>query len=617
MRALIGLVCAFFFLAGGVKAASIVNSKHDMSSGSTTTGPKADTETEICIFCHVPHKPNPNVPLWNHAQTAETFTFYSSNRVNTYLGLTAPTMSDLPGSRTKLCLSCHDGVTALGGVYNLDGSPGTIAVTGSLGAGADLDTTLADDHPVLYGMDAAVAADAELQLPPGGDPVKTFGSGNKVECTSCHNPHDNQYGYFLVKSNANAAICVTCHLKSGYTASVHAGSSVAYTPPGGSATTVGEWSCRCCHTAHGAAGTGEYLLAGAEEAVCYQCHGTTPLTGALNIQTPFGLAYKHPVATSGVHLNPETDATNLGIGNRHSECQDCHQPHQAQSGNRLDKSAPDNLIVGVLLGGWGVEPTYGAGAWVVPASYTERTFADTSNYEEPWLCLKCHSSYAYGGTPPVGYTDQSIEFNINNVCFHPVLAAGNNPYCTPTATNGNNITMVSPWNQTANDHDVMMCSDCHGYDGAPAQGPHGSGAQAILQASLVADESLGKNMWATPLCVRCHKASVYVTSSTPETVGSRFSEHGSGKSSHMLGPTDAGAGGYGGCLACHGNIQASVKGTLHGNNYTWAQVQNMNGSFPAINFLNNATNMNGWEQRATGGYCWNNGACKANHEQTY
>ncbi|MEK7382236.1 MAG: hypothetical protein AAB262_03010, partial [Elusimicrobiota bacterium] len=72
-------------------------------------------------------------------------------------------------------------------------------------------------------------------------------------------------------------------------------------------------------------------------------------------------------------------------------------------------------------------------------------------------CLKCHSSYAYGATPPTGITDQSIEFNPNNAARHPVLAPGANAYCTPTTTNGNVITMEAPWNQTANTHNTMMC----------------------------------------------------------------------------------------------------------------------------------------------------------------
>ncbi|MBI5208412.1 MAG: hypothetical protein HY927_00400 [Elusimicrobia bacterium] len=577
-------------LAAGrpASAASVINSKHDLSFDSATTGPKAVSEKDTCVFCHNSHKPAIVKPLWNRSNSAQTFTFYSSNYLNTYLGMAQPTMADLAGSKTKLCLSCHDGVTALGAVYNL--APNTIAMTGAMGAAAILGTDLRNDHPVLYGVKPGAGpptqpgTNPEIQLPPGGDAVKVYGANNLVECTSCHNPHDNQYGKFLVKSNANASLCTTCHVKTNYSTSVHATSNVAYTPSGGAATTIREWSCRNCHKTHGASSAQAYLLAAAEENTCYACHGNPALTGAKNIKSSFAKTYKHKTETvSGVHKDPETDASNLGLATRHSECWDCHNPHQTKTGAH---ASPGNLIGGVLLGAWGVEPSWGASAWTAATTYVRQVFANTTGYKEYQLCLKCHSYYAFGASPPAGITDQTIEFNPLNASRHPVFGVGSNSYCTPTTTNGNVVTMVAPWNQTANSHGLMTCTDCHGSDvTTDPKGPHGSAAQRILRASLVAVKT-GAN-FVTPLCVKCHKETTYGGSSA----GSRFQEHDRG--AHFLASTATGAGGYGGCLACHGNLTGGVSGTFHGENTQWAATTYTTAG-PALRFMNNSTNFVGW-----------------------
>ncbi len=474
----------FVLLASGLRspaaALSVVGSKHDLSAGSGTT--------QICVFCHTPHKPKANVPLWNHFVTTQTFTFYSSNYLNTYLGFAQPGMADLPGTRTELCLSCHDGMTALGNVYNLGGE--TISKPQTITGAANMGVNLADDHPVLYdvkpgaGPPGFPGTDPEIQLPLVGDAVKVYGATNRIECTSCHNAHNNQFGSFLVKSNANAAICTTCHLKSGYAASVHATSIVAYTPAGYPATTVGEWSCRNCHRSHGASAAQAYNLRGAEEATCFQCHGNPPLTGARNIQALFLKTYKHPTVTvSAKHKDPEADGTNFTyspINNRHAECQDCHDQHQSKTGTHIP---PGNLISNVLLGQWGVEPVYGAAAWVAPASYTRQVFANTTGYKEYQLCLKCHSSYAFGTTPPVNITDQTIEMNPNNRGAHPVLRS-------LSLQTGSVVTkalaatqMSAPWAAGIGTQ-TMYCTDCHGEDTAgEPQGPHGSNTQYMRQGT--------------------------------------------------------------------------------------------------------------------------------------
>jgi hypothetical protein len=122
---------------------------------------------------------------------------------------------------------------------------------------------------------------------------------------------------------------------------------------------------------------------------------------------------------------------------------DCHNPHRDVKFQRFDgisgsiTGAPDasathkhltdssvvhtNIASGVLRGSWGVEPIYtpGNASFQLPASdFTVRRGdpgtdsviydalqvhpADAKTYvtREYQICLKCHSSYGYGITPP-------------------------------------------------------------------------------------------------------------------------------------------------------------------------------------------------------------------------
>lgn len=526
-------------------ALSVLDSKHDLSADSATTGPRAVTEKDACVFCHSVHQPSRVESLWGRKDSAETFTFYSSNYLNNYLGMAAPTMTDLQGSRSKLCLYCHDGLTALGSVYNL---PSPIAVSGALSAPAVIGKDLSNDHPVLYdvkpggGPPTQPGTNPEIVLPAAEDKVKVYGPTNRVECTSCHDPHNNQFGKFLVKSNANAALCTTCHQKSGWQAGAHATSNKAYTPPGGAATTVGEHSCRSCHKVHGASSAQAYILNGAEEATCFACHGSPALTGAKNIKSSFAKAYKHPTETrTGVHKNPETDASNLGNASRHGECWDCHNPHQAKTGTH---AAGSNAVGQVLIGQWGVEPSYGATPFVAPSAYARQAFTNTTSFKEYQLCFKCHSSYAYGNTPPTGTTDQGIEFNPANPSYHNVGVAGASSKARtvpPKATS-----YVSPWAYNS----LMTCSDCHASDSdADPRGPHGAANSRILRGAWTSNT--GQSGYVTgQLCFKCHQANVYgAGASESNTDASAFSASSGSKNLHALHANKSYV-----CMDCHAKV---------------------------------------------------------------
>jgi predicted CXXCH cytochrome family protein len=78
---------------------------------------------------------------------------------------------------------------------------------------AYIGTSLADDHPVNFTYNNALyLADDGLNDPATGDIPGLLISG-KVQCSSCHDVHNNGNGKFLVMNNDSSALCTTCHHK--------------------------------------------------------------------------------------------------------------------------------------------------------------------------------------------------------------------------------------------------------------------------------------------------------------------------------------------------------------------------------------------------------------------
>lgn len=181
---------------------TIVGSAHDFSAQGWGT-------TEICEACHTPHNADLTVvesPLWNHAVTGETFQPYTgSGTLNATVGQ--------PDGISKLCLSCHDGVT------NMDafgGGAGTTPMTSGNVTGLDL----RNDHPISFTYDAALVG-----LDPGLHAVTTTSGlggtidsdmlfNTQLECSSCHDVHNGlALPNLLRKTNVASALCLTCHAK--------------------------------------------------------------------------------------------------------------------------------------------------------------------------------------------------------------------------------------------------------------------------------------------------------------------------------------------------------------------------------------------------------------------
>ena len=185
--------------------AAISGTPHDFSG-------KGWGSTELCVFCHTPHFSQTSItqaPLWSHSNTVvSAYTLYSSTSLSATLGQ--------PSGQSKICLSCHDGTVAVdsfavAGVMR-NGSV-TMSTTNRIGASS----SLATDHPVSFTYDSTLAGSslAGLATPnsttwvDAGHTVPLF--AGKLECGSCHEPHNASNGKFLRISNAGSALCIKCH----------------------------------------------------------------------------------------------------------------------------------------------------------------------------------------------------------------------------------------------------------------------------------------------------------------------------------------------------------------------------------------------------------------------
>lgn len=217
-------VCVLVALSTGSVLAlqgSIKDTKHDLSTTSTTTGPKS-TESEICVFCHTPHNARVAVPLWNRdvsgGGSPTSYSTYTSATING----TRDTINGASANVSVLCLSCHDGAISLGAVVNNhpnDADPsgwsgaGVNAGTGKLTSGAALGTDLTNDHPIAITYnDATGDLVAKGSLPAS---IQLFGAGaDRLECASCHAVHGGTtFEPFLRMTNAGSALCLACHKK--------------------------------------------------------------------------------------------------------------------------------------------------------------------------------------------------------------------------------------------------------------------------------------------------------------------------------------------------------------------------------------------------------------------
>ena len=202
-------------------AASMADSKHDLSNTSTTgiySGAGVNGTDQICVFCHTPHNATISAgPLWNRAAGSATVTLYSNAD-----GHLTGAMSGSLNKQSAVCLSCHDGTVAFDAFTNKPGTGDGAAtftftgtsdkkMTGATNTAALVSGDLSNDHPVSITYDDASPS---LIATPTDVVLFNDGTDDYVECASCHDPHgDGTNDMFLRASLTGSQICLSCHDK--------------------------------------------------------------------------------------------------------------------------------------------------------------------------------------------------------------------------------------------------------------------------------------------------------------------------------------------------------------------------------------------------------------------
>ncbi len=236
-----------------------------------------------------------------------------------------------------------------------------------------------------------------------------------------------------------------------------------------------------------------------------------------------------------------------------------------------------------------------------------RTASATKEYE---VCVKCHSPYAYGDSPPtvpsghqdggpVAQTNVVADFNNNQLGHHPIFAIGRNQPTAVTyagwntnaaytrvdntgssASFGLSNTFTTGWYKES----LVRCSDCHSSDsGSDPLGPHASGKKWVLNGldtsvSWVRRNAAGTG-WETitnasvpsgaaaearNFCLNCHRWDVYgcknLSGNAPAAVLSRVSHDVTANQNTYKAPYPASDIV---CNQCHGGDRI---GGIHGSN---------------------------------------------------
>lgn len=432
-------------------AESIVKSKHNLSAG----GPgkvRGVSESEICIFCHAPHSVSSQAPLWNRYDSGQAYTPYKSNTLKASTGQ--------PTGASKLCLSCHDGTVALGMVRSRSGA---IQVTSPITPEENLGTDLSDDHPISFRYDSALAfSDRQLKDPSELTGAVLLDKDSQLQCTSCHDPHNDQFGYFLRVNSARGNLCLACHNLPGWNESAHKNSTASWngrsTNPWRHATykTVVDNGCGNCHDPHNAPGRAGLLNSASGNGKCSPCHNGN--VAKKNIISEFNKLSNHSSAI---------------------QCSDCHNSH-----------AVSGFASGIVPGA--IRKTGGVNA--------QGLAIDEVNYEYE-LCFRCHGdnnlaqqTYVYR---QFAEDNTRIQFDPANQSFHPLENIGKNADVP---------SLIQPLTTSS----IIKCGDCHNSNSGPgnggmgANGPHGSAYSPILERNLSLADNQQESLSTYALCYKCH-----------------------------------------------------------------------------------------------------------------
>jgi len=380
-----------------------------------------------------------------------------------------------------------------------------------------------------------------------------------------------------VSCGTGQGVAPTCRMvpltKSGANPNAAAGFSLLASTPDnihGPFTTTTD-SCAACHRNHSDPATEWAPEVDPVATLCFTCHDGTGASP--NVYTeyyagtnPAGTPrytnvaatrsiYTHDALVATNHVGPTVDSegTSYIVNefqntlNRHAECTDCHNPHDATTAASTQTSAGWTVSgrthaaagVSVVNGAAGATPTY----TLLGAKATPMTL-------EYQLCFKCHSGYTTlpsntGFPSSQWYLDKGVELNPANLSTHPIEGVGSNSTAAMTAS----LAGTSPYKLwTFTTGSTIRCTNCHAGGTITAAGgagqnsqPHAAANRGILllpYRDRVLRSTAAPNYAAADfaLCYGCHTDIPFKQQSATAT---NFADHGL----HVSSMTGSGSGG--------------------------------------------------------------------------
>ncbi len=430
-------------VVGGPALAAVTNGPHDAGINAGAQG--------VCSPCHLPHTGQDAARLWP----------------------VAPSTALTPGVTPSLCASCHYAT----GAYQTVGAFNDARLTSSnvFGTYSHGKKMLRANIPPGENMAAQAAANP---------PLPYTASGAAIECTSCHNVHDDAQRPFL-RSNLDT-LCVRCH---------NAASGTQGRQFTNDAISSGSVAWGRTHLGNGNPGS----------------HPVgTDITEALGDATnlhPITFPAQFTAALSASSTTQSVGNWSLGghlVGGGVG-CVTCHAVHgmardpqdTVSAAYTSHDTSPNMLVIDQTDSNYGtVAPTNG---FSTEATTSNRTIANGHNTVGNTFCEACHNA---GASPivPTGYTGSRLVNPGNTVGTHPVddypavnEAVGALPANLPASS------VASGTGQAA------ICESCHTphpaawNPAAPAEGRANiwTGAGAYI----LRDSQAG-------ICNRCHTSTI-------------------------------------------------------------------------------------------------------------
>lgn len=260
-------------LFSGISLSGVIGTKHDLRVGGGSNfqfdfpASTGAINEQVCVFCHTPHGASSGIKpstilnasgtgdkvggqrpmlLWNRRLPTTT-------GASKYVPYTSSSMST-PGSEIRayslLCLSCHDGVSAMNVLLNYPESwneqlEDTFGVGNTMSQIFNADNpfgwgpniggrnstndpiNLSNDHPISFDYTTAhpdislgglnspdntqgYVSDTRVKLFPN---PTNMSQKSSLECSTCHDVHNEAIAPFLVMPNENSGLCRVCHKK--------------------------------------------------------------------------------------------------------------------------------------------------------------------------------------------------------------------------------------------------------------------------------------------------------------------------------------------------------------------------------------------------------------------